>query len=114
MDLSLTFLSHFVRHVFEINLTIGPLLKVRLMIWRSLQYGKYDDVNFNALPSLSPGVNAITKEITAANAMVKHSHLPDRQMESPPKRPKSAEGKTSTSEQVWLCKKKKKKTKMLN
>lgn len=35
--------------------------------------------------------------------MVKHSHLQDRQIESPPKRPKSAEGKTSANEQVNVC-----------
>lgn len=46
------------------------------------------------------GVNAISKEVIGPNAMVKHSLLPDRQLESPPKRPKSAEGKTSANEQV--------------
>lgn len=46
------------------------------------------------------GVNAAPKEVTGPNAMVKHSLLPDRQIESPPKRPKSAEGKTSANEQV--------------
>lgn len=46
------------------------------------------------------GVNAISKEVTGPNAVVKHSLLPDRQIESPPKRPKSAEGKTSANEQV--------------
>lgn len=47
-----------------------------------------------------PGVNAISKEVTGPNAMAKHSLLPDRQIESPTKRPKSAEGKTSANEQV--------------
>lgn len=32
--------------------------------------------------------------------MVKHSLLSDQQIESPPKRPRSAEGKTSANEQV--------------
>ncbi|TMS09049.1 Zinc finger homeobox protein 4 [Larimichthys crocea] len=35
--------------------------------------------------------------------MVKHSLLPDQQIENPPKRPKSAEGKTSANEQVQQC-----------
>lgn len=42
----------------------------------------------------------MSKEVTGPNATVKHSLLPDRQMESPPKRPKSAEGKTSANDQV--------------
>lgn len=50
-----------------------------------------------------PGVNAISKEVTGPNAMAKHSLLPDRQIESPSKRPKSAEGKTSANEQVMVC-----------
>lgn len=50
------------------------------------------------------GVNAISKEVTGPKALVKHSLLSDRQIESPPKRPKSAEGKTSANEQVrvWI------------
>lgn len=49
------------------------------------------------------GVIAMSNEVTAPNAMVKHSLPPDRQIESPPKRPKSAEGKTSANEQVMVC-----------
>ena len=45
-------------------------------------------------------MNAISKEVTGPNAMGKHSLLSDPRIESPPKRPKSAEGKTSASEQV--------------
>lgn len=45
-------------------------------------------------------MNAISKEATAPNTLGKHSLLSDRQIESPPKRPKSAEGKTSANEQV--------------
>ncbi|KAK1884876.1 Zinc finger homeobox protein 4 [Dissostichus eleginoides] len=48
-------------------------------------------------------MNATSKEVTGPNAMAKHSLLPDRQNESPPKRPKSAEGKTSANEQVQQC-----------
>lgn len=46
------------------------------------------------------GMNAISKEVTGPNALVKHSLLSDQQIESPPKRPKSSEGKTSANEQV--------------
>lgn len=55
------------------------------------------------LSSLLPsflGMSAISKEVTGPNAMAKHSLLSDQQMESPPKRPKSSEGKTSANEQV--------------
>lgn len=45
-------------------------------------------------------MNAISKEVTGLNAMGKHSLLSDPHIESPPKRPKSAEGKTSANEQV--------------
>lgn len=45
-------------------------------------------------------MNAISKEVTGPNALVKHSLLSDQQIESPPKRPKSSEGKTSANEQV--------------
>ena len=58
---------------------------------------------------LSPpivGVNAMSKEVTASNALSKRSLMPDRQVDSPPKRPKSNEAKISVSEQVrvtsWL------------
>lgn len=46
------------------------------------------------------GGGAMSKEATRPNATVKHSLLPDRQIESPPKRPKSAEGKTLSNDQV--------------
>lgn len=45
-------------------------------------------------------MNAISKEVSGLNAMGKHSLLSDPRIESPPKRPKSAEGKTSANEQV--------------
>lgn len=45
-------------------------------------------------------MNAISKEVSGPNAIAKHSLLSDQQMESPPKRPKSSEGKTSANEQV--------------
>lgn len=46
------------------------------------------------------GMNAISKEVSGPNAIAKHSLLSDQPMESPPKRPKSSEGKTSANEQV--------------
>lgn len=52
-------------------------------------------------------MNAISKEVTGPNAMGKHSLLSDPRIESPPKRPKSAEGKTSANEQVSGKRKKK-------
>lgn len=45
-------------------------------------------------------MNALSKEVSGPNAMAKHSLLSDQQMETPPKRPKSSEGKTSANEQV--------------
>lgn len=45
-------------------------------------------------------MNAVSKEVAGPNAMGKHSLLSDPRIESPPKRPKSAEGKTSANEQV--------------
>lgn len=46
------------------------------------------------------GMNAISKEVIGPNAMGKHPLLSDPRIESPPKRPKSTEGKTSANEQV--------------
>lgn len=47
----------------------------------------------------------MSKEVSGLNAMGKHSLMADRQIESPPKRPKSAEGKMSASDQVKVFRK---------
>lgn len=49
------------------------------------------------------GMSTIPKEVTGPTAMGKHSLLSDPRIESPPKRPKSSEGKTSANEQVSFC-----------
>lgn len=69
--------------------------------------GSFKKINFSFSLHHTLGVNTTSKEVTGPNATVKHSLLPDRQTENPPKRPKSAEGKTSANEQVKVCRKSK-------
>lgn len=57
--------------------------------------------------SIHLGMSTIPKDVTGPNAMGKHSLLSDPRIESPPKRPKSVEGKTSANEQVIVLSQKK-------
>ena len=55
---------------------------------------------FNQMIFCFQGVNNMGKETSGLTAAGKRSLLQEKQNDSPPKRPKSAEGKTSANEQV--------------
>lgn len=110
-SLPLILLYFYLKNICIINIWNNKLYKCRHLSWDINTEYLVDEIHslltfcvLCPLFSLSHhhllGVNAVSKEVTGPNAMVKHSLLPDRQMESPPKRPKSAEGKTSANDQV--------------